>query len=98
MSKKAKLLAKARNKSKKRSIRDANRERYREQAEKGTNKKKKGKDAKKKFNPVPHSTSNCGNVGCKKCSPLKFPFKTGRGFQKKSPHTRVLYLKRVGII
>jgi|SRR6185369_3305025 len=83
MSKASKSLARAKRKSKKSSLRDANREKYREWAAKGENKKKKSGRDNKKSATSKHTITNCGNIGCKKCSRLNL---------KSTINNRLLYI------
>lgn len=72
MSKASKARAAAKRKNTKAMRKQANRDMWKELSTKGLNKKAKGKNAKKKFNPISHPEGNCGNIGCKRCNPVNF--------------------------
>ena len=74
MSKKSKALNKQKRLDKKRAIKAANKARYAELKRLGQNSKsirfKKNAKKNKKAKTTDHPLGRCGNIGCKKCSPL----------------------------
>ena len=69
MSKSSKKRNSEKRRAMKRARKEANKGMWQELAAKGLNKKKKSKDAKKKFHSQSHPYGACGNIGCKRCNP-----------------------------
>lgn len=75
MSKKSKAASKQMRLNKKRAIKTSNKARYAALKLQGENTKSKralknGKESKL-VNKTDHTTGNCGNIGCKKCTIIK---------------------------